>query len=278
MCKDARACGRTVCFFAHGPEELRTPEDRTVSVKIVPQQETLPSPLSTAGTAPGFQNGCNLVTRPKHASSSSISCLGSFLDARSSKDVSMHGSSRNSPNGLLDLLRMQDSPLPTPSPPTPPNLSLLHRQTSMPSEDIFNHHPYQGADLFLSPAMIMNPCFSPLPTNMGSHAFSSLGSQTAFLPVGSIAQPDMTHPLLAGALQAGVLDQVLAQLTPQQLTLLSHQPPQQLMPSYQMMQLACSPPYQQGLNHSTASMLTIPEQNNNDMRRSMPPQWNPFNL
>ncbi|GAX81255.1 hypothetical protein CEUSTIGMA_g8687.t1 [Chlamydomonas eustigma] len=37
---------------------------------------------------------------------------------------------------------------------------------------------------------------------------------------------DLTHPLLAGALQAGVLPQVLAQLTPQQLELLSQQQPQ----------------------------------------------------
>jgi hypothetical protein len=37
---------------------------------------------------------------------------------------------------------------------------------------------------------------------------------------------DLTHPLLAGALQAGVLPQVLAQLTPHQLDLLSQQQPQ----------------------------------------------------
>ena len=187
----------------------------------------------------------------------------------------MHGSSRNSPSSLLDMLRMQDSPLlPTPSPP--PSLSLFPRQTSAPYEEILSN-PYQ---IFVSPDMFMSPCFSPLPKNIGSHVISNLGSQTAFgLPAGNTAPPDMTHPLLAGAFQAGVLDQVLAQLTPHQLALLSHQPPRQLLPSYQMRQTAYSPQYQQqGLEHLTTSMFTVPEQNNNDTRQSSPPQWNPFNM
>ena len=266
LCKDAGVCGRSVCFFAHRLEELRTPD---AGSEPAPALLVRPPSVSSAS-----RENCNIgaIEEARSSLSPPLALMG--LGDATSRDSSMHGSSGDTSflshpflsagNGpaasaaaaatsawmasqqqqqqalnahsassgslaaLMDALKLHDT-LP---PPHVPMSSAYRVQQQAYGNGLL---PLQAAGFFTPPASpasaMSTPNYSPMPLYSPGYGGGYLA--------GSL--PDLTNPLLAGALQAGVLQQVLAQLSPQQLALLSQQQHQR-QPSPQMMVPPPPPP------------------------------------
>lgn len=253
LCKDGGSCGRNICFFAHNQEELRAPvpgSEPPFSLTLTPGS---PSPQKAMADAQlNNTNTKDPMTIGQNMQKTSKGCLSLALPATVSSGnnsimdcFSIHGSSLNSarferpPLGpgvesyvagvaaspsarqaRTSIGRLSNTMLESPlSPHSSPGLAHYQKQITAPEFDPSLHHlmgfatPQARSPTNLTPAAYtplmarLSPTFVPPVNNFGL--------------IGGL--PDLTQPLLAGALQAGVLDQVLAQLSTQQLAMLSPQ-------------------------------------------------------